>query len=270
MQFLVREGRSNALILELLDITRRSVDEAGPVVGTVLSILKLIANDSSAALALNDLCNDDLSARLRASGDRYITLLFDALLTISMNTATWPAIVSIFHALASSMNSIPIPSALSVLQFFGKVINDAPDLVPVFLEVFAVIVQRKQTASNGFLAAIFIRNALFKQTKPLAADAKPAFGVVLAFIKTAKTAIRAVMKPQLARDELAEVLAGIDLAIAFPQTASFTARTLPGDNQLEGRWTDWLLLRVFHIEATQILDLDRPMVSAALEAATEG
>jgi hypothetical protein len=164
------------------------------------------------------------------------------------------------------VNSIPIPNALNVLQFFGKVINEAPELVPVFLEVFAVIVQRKQTAANGFLAAIFIRNALFKQAKSLAANAQPAFGVVLAFIKTAKTAIRATMKPPLSRGELAEILAGINLVDAFPQTAGFTARTLPGDDELEGRWTDWLLLKVFHAEANEIWDLERTMVGPELEA----
>jgi hypothetical protein len=61
VQFLVREGRSNALMLELLDIARRSADEVGPAVGTVLSILRLITSDSSAAMALNDPYNDGRS-----------------------------------------------------------------------------------------------------------------------------------------------------------------------------------------------------------------
>jgi hypothetical protein len=214
----MRGCNSNNVLCHILAIAETAVARGGidEVVDlAVVTIGRMLRGPAIAALARP-------TAAARAEPEAtYGDLLLDVLLRLCERRRLWAPVVRILHAICGDLTVVSEPAADGILCLFHKVMAADPAMAPLFLEVFALVIQKQMPIQNSIRLVIFTRGFLFNGLKQTIPGGKRALGVILAFLKAGKGAARATKKPVLHRDELAALLCSIDIAASFPAVRRF-------------------------------------------------
>jgi hypothetical protein len=126
------------------------------------SILQLVAEPASAA-QLNAACTLPLLDTFRPLPSSY----FDPALAISVHICeaegAWPFVARLFHAAAPWISVVSLPTVLLVVALFERALETDSEMMALFLDGFASIVQRTLPTTNGFLVALSLRKSLVRE-----------------------------------------------------------------------------------------------------------
>jgi hypothetical protein len=222
----------------------------------LLSIIFLLIVDPAAARQMNEPCQREFGCRFKPTSRFHGDLVLDVLLNLWKHERFWPSIACILHTLAPHLERASTTTAMKVLGLFERIVGSHSNVVSIFVEAFASIVQRKQSPENGFLVAIYHKADVFEKIpKTRGID------VVMMFLKSAKTLVRATRKlvPEIGNEQLALLLAELDLTDLI-QPMTFARRSHFIGDEIEKTWADWadiLFVKAFRGEIKQLELLQR-------------
>jgi hypothetical protein len=251
------EGFSNSFVFHLIHSAELVFEREGfcYLHSILLSVILLIVVDQEAAIALNAPRTEAFAARFIAPLGSYVDLLLGVLLNICEDDAFWPSLVCILHMIAPSISIVSIGVASAILSLFEKVVERKAELIPLFLEAFASILQRNQSESNGFLVAFFPKYALFKKLIASTHRSGRALAVILVFLSEERKVAKSSKQQALPSDELARLLASVDADAVFPEKQVFSRHPHTVGGEMERTWAEWadlLFYRSFDIELKRL------------------
>lgn len=216
----------------------------------LLSTVLLIVSNPVAAAALNDDCPQVFNCTFRPSFRSFADLLLEVLLNMCGREDFWPSIACILHTIAPYLAAVSLPTAVKVVALFEQVVAADSGVIPLFLEAFASIVQRKQRPENGFLVAIYQKTKLFGGVQTGNARATRALEKIAAFLALAKVGRK---KGPVTCEALGKRLAGLDVSQIVQE--NFGRRPHLAGGEIEKTWSNWadlLFLKAFQQEVQQL------------------
>jgi hypothetical protein len=241
---LAKHGYSIPFLFYLLSAAELVFTKAGwsPIHPLLFSALLYLVSDPIAVQSLNARCVRDIPFASRAPSGSNFDLLIGVATQACQPESAWPSLAALVHAVSPTISHISVSASAAVLVIFERAVSAKSPSVSLFLDAFATVVQRRQPPENGLPIAIFQSANVFRDLQIERNDGR-ALGVVLAFLSTARSVIRAQNAMQLTADEAGRLFAEIDVTQTFPLTQGFTRRdtVLEGPREMEWeRWTEGL------------------------------
>ena len=221
----------------------------------ILSTVLLLVAKPAIAESLNEEYTDAFQAQYKPLKGSHADLLMNVLLNIFDRENFYEAVVSVFHMLAPHVKNFSNKTAHRVMELFKTVLNTRKDLVPLFIEAFASIVQRQDNSGNHFLVYLVQNHGTFKRLElddPKMARALP---VLRKYLKAAIKAVKATQKAQISGEELLPILAEVKLE---QEPVKFGSHPHAFGGEMEKTWVEWadlLFVKAFPRE----LELIRPL-----------
>jgi hypothetical protein len=95
------------------------------------------------------------------------------------------------------------------------------EIVPLFLDVFAIVIQKQMPVTNGFRLVIVMHRVLFNGLMKTLPIGKRSLNVILAFLRATKSVVKLTGKEVLSREELAVIVSEVDVAASYPMIQGY-------------------------------------------------
>jgi hypothetical protein len=254
---IAQQKYSNSFVFHLIYDAELLFEKEGfsYVHSVLLSVVLLIVADHDAAVALNCPRSEPFPCRLPLPLGSYADLLLGVLVNLCKNHALWPSLICIFHVIAPYLSIVSVGVAGQITELFVQAVARRPDVIPLFLEAFAAIVQCNQSDSNGFLVTLFPKYGVFKNLVASTHRAGKALAVILLFLAAERKAAKATKQKLLPANELSQVLASVDADTLFPQKQSFARQPHTVGSELEKAWPEWADFHFAHAFEPELAQL---------------
>ncbi|KAK8887883.1 hypothetical protein M9Y10_038942 [Tritrichomonas musculus] len=247
---LTSKGYSNMFLYNLLWAAQLFFEKEGVnyIHSIILSTVLLIVADPKAAGYLNRPFKPSskgaafINCNFKPSTDKGLSfgdLLLEVLLNFCQRDSFLPSLICVFHMISPYVNMFSTTTAFKMMELFEHVNEKFPSFVPLFLEVFATIVQQKDNSKNGFCPIIFSKQSLFKQIKNDSPSVQKSLPIILKYLKKARLLIKKENKPKIDINEVSEILAKIDTEKLFPQPQMFIKHPHIFGGEIEKTWNQW-------------------------------
>ena len=240
---LISKGKySNTFIYNLAYTAQLTFERADfcYIHSIVLSITLLLVTKPQICQNLSDEYTEKFNCQYRPDKGSYADLLMNVLLNICEKESFWPSLVCIFHMLAPHVRTFSNKTAQRVMALFDAVSEKQKPLVPLFIESFAAIVQKRDNANNHFLVYLLLRASVLRKMTPDCPRLEQALPIIQKYLKSAIKTAKATKKSQVSGDELVKILEAADVDKIFGgETVKFTKHPHVFGGEMEKTWAEW-------------------------------
>ena len=241
--YIAKNGFSNRFIYYLLYASQYTFEQLGVcyIHSIILSCILLLVEPEEASEMLNLNFLYSFPCNLRPHIGSYADLLLEVLLKVCIRNPNFmPSLASIFQMISSNVYSFSLYSAVNLMKVFEFIAksNEQPQLVNLFLNAFAEIVQKRENNDNNFRVVITQKAALFKQMKKDSNNEK-ALNIINKFASTAKKELKKKDKTKIDIDSVKSILSTINIEQLYPEIYKFPKHPHIYGGEMENTWNGW-------------------------------
>ncbi|OHT01033.1 hypothetical protein TRFO_07706 [Tritrichomonas foetus] len=246
VEALTKKDHSNNFLFHLLWAAQLFFEKEGVnyIHSIILSTVLLIVADPEAAVKLNQPFNKDKNVMTGcnykpADNISYGDLILNVLLNFCQRESFLPSLICVFHMISPHVNVFSLETASSLMVLFERVYDKHKSFLPLFLEVFATIVQQRDNKKNGFCPVIFSRAKLFKEITSDLPSVQKTLPIIRRYIKKARITIKNENKQNINVYEVSGILAKINTEQLFPNPQMFIKHPHIFGGEIEKTWDQW-------------------------------
>ena len=245
---------SNTFIYNLAYTAQLVYERAGfcYIHSIVLSIILLLVTKPTACQNLSDEYTETFNCKYKLDKGSYADLVMNVLLNICDKENFWPSLVCIFHMLAPHVRTFSSRTAQRVMALFDLAMEKQKPLVPLFIEAFASIVQKRDNSNNHFLVCLIQRGSALRKMSADCPRIERSLPVLQKYITSAIKAAKATGKGKVSGEDFLKILEAIDVDQVFNgQTVTFVKHPHVFGGEMEKTWPEWadlLFARCFSAE----------------------
>jgi hypothetical protein len=238
------KGKSNAILAKVLKFAQDIYDKRGfcYVHSILISIILLMFVDDQVVINLSS------PSENKADGS-YGDVILNGIMNICDQPEFWPSLTVIFYFMAPHVRAFSCVTADRVMKIFKKIWKKQNLLVPLFLDAFATILRRTESAENHFLTAFVNHADLIDEIDLDDRRSAKALPILKDFFDIAEDVMEEKGVTELTNQELLELLEEVNLGDEEAPLPIKAPHRFEGE--METTWSEWadlLFLRCFKDE----------------------